>query len=72
MFWSNGIVDLHTRTLGEIPLPDASVHCAITSPPYWGLRNYALDDGIGLESTLAEHLENIVLMARGGAACAAR
>lgn len=25
----------------RIPLPDQSVHCIITSPPYWGLRDYA-------------------------------
>lgn len=25
----------------HIPLPDESVHCAITSPPYWGLRSYS-------------------------------
>jgi DNA modification methylase len=26
--------------LGGIPLPDESVHCVVTSPPYWGLRDY--------------------------------
>ena len=24
-------------------LPDQSVHCCITSPPYWGLRDYGLE-----------------------------
>ena len=24
-------------------LPDASVHCVVTSPPYWGLRDYGLE-----------------------------
>ena len=28
----------------NIPLADNSVHCAITSPPYWGLRSYVADD----------------------------
>jgi DNA modification methylase len=33
-------------------LPDESVQCCITSPPYWGLRDYGLgDEGIGLEAT---------------------
>lgn len=32
-------------------LPDASVHCAVTSPPYWGLRDYGVDGQIGLEPT---------------------
>ena len=26
----------------RLPLPDASVHCVVTSPPYWGLRDYGL------------------------------
>lgn len=30
-------------------LPDASVHCVVTSPPYWGLRSY-LPDGVQLRS----------------------
>ena len=42
-------------------LPDESVHCAITSPPYWGLRSYKGESGmIGLEPTFDEHLENLV------------
>ena len=32
-------------------LPDASVHCCITSPPYWGLRDYGHAGQIGLEET---------------------
>jgi DNA modification methylase len=32
-------------------LPDESVQCAVTSPPYWGLRNYGVDGQIGLEAT---------------------
>lgn len=30
-------------------LPDESVHCVVTSPPYWGLRDYGVDGQIGLE-----------------------
>lgn len=32
-------------------LPDESVHCCVTSPPYFGLRNYGIDGQIGLENT---------------------
>lgn len=32
-------------------LPDASVHCCVTSPPYFGLRDYQVDGQIGLEDT---------------------
>ena len=46
-------------------LPDESVHCCITSPPYWGLRSYGGDSGmIGLEPTFAEHLDNLLAVFR--------
>ena len=46
-------------------LPDESVHCVITSPPYWGLRSYGGQEGmIGLEPTLAEHIENLLSVFR--------
>lgn len=32
-------------------LPDASVHCCVTSPPYFGLRDYGMAAQIGLEAT---------------------
>jgi site-specific DNA-methyltransferase (adenine-specific) len=32
-------------------LPDQSVNCCVTSPPYWGLRDYGNDGQIGLEQT---------------------
>ena len=42
-------------------LPDKSVHCCITSPPYWGLRSYTGEAGmIGMENTIEEHLVNLV------------
>ena len=51
------------RRLQEIP--DNSIHCCISSPPYWGLRSYQGEPGmIGLESTFEEHLENLVAVFR--------
>ncbi|MBL8048090.1 MAG: site-specific DNA-methyltransferase [Chthonomonas sp.] len=42
-------------------LPDASVDCIVTSPPYWGLRKYGEDPGmIGLEPTFQEYLDNLI------------
>lgn len=41
-------------------MPSESIHCVITSPPYWGLRDYGYDGQIGLEGTLEEYLESIV------------
>ena len=46
-------------------LPDESVHCVVTSPPYWGLRAYQGDPGmIGLEPTFEAHLENLLAVFR--------
>ncbi len=41
-------------------LPDASVHCCVTSPPYYGLRDYGVDGQIGLEATLAGYIKEMV------------
>ena len=48
-------------------LPDASVQCVVTSPPYFGLRSYGvgIEDGeIGLEQTPREYVENVVQVFR--------
>ncbi len=37
-----------------------SVHCVVTSPPYWGLRSYGVDGAYGLEPTLDEYIERMV------------
>ena len=41
-------------------LPDACVQTVITSPPYWGLRDYGIHGQIGLEPTLAAYLHKLV------------
>lgn len=38
-------------------LPSNSVQCVVTSPPYWGLRDYGIDGQIGLEPTLAGFIQ---------------
>ena len=37
-------------------LPDCSVQTIITSPPYWGLRDYSIPDQLGLEGTLPQYI----------------
>ncbi|MEE0814997.1 MAG: site-specific DNA-methyltransferase [Desulfovibrio fairfieldensis] len=37
-------------------LPDQSVQCCVTSPPYWGLRDYGVPGQIGLESSPQEYV----------------
>ncbi len=41
-------------------LPDESLHCCVTSPPYWGLRDYGCDGQLGLEATPEEYVEKLI------------
>jgi DNA modification methylase len=45
-------------------LHDGSVQCCITSPPYWGLRDYGHAGQIGLERTPEEYVVNLVAVFR--------
>ncbi len=45
--------------------PDESVDCCITSPPYWGLRDYKTSGQLGLESTPELYVEHLVEVFRG-------
>lgn len=41
-------------------LDDESVNCCITSPPYYGLRDYGVDGQIGLEPTPEKYVKKII------------
>lgn len=41
-------------------LPPSSIQCIVTSPPYWGLRDYGIDGQIGLERDLQEYISKLV------------
>jgi DNA modification methylase len=43
-----------------LPLRDGSVQCCVTSPPYWGLRDYGTPGQLGLESTHTEYVAHMV------------
>jgi len=60
----NGI--LYCANVLEIlpKFPDKSIDCVITSPPYWGLRDYQVENQIGLESSLEEYLEKLFKVMR--------
>ncbi len=45
-------------------LPDQSVHCIVTSPPYFGLRDYGVDGQMGLEQTPDEYVAGMVALFR--------
>ena len=40
-------------------LPSDYVHCIITSPPYWGLRDYGKEDQLGLESNPNDYVDKL-------------
>lgn len=41
-------------------LPDNSIQCCLTSPPYWSLRDYGVEGQIGLEANPEEYVERLV------------
>ena len=56
---------LHGDCLDQLKtLDDQSIHTCITSPPYWGLRDYGNDDQLGLESSPDEYINNMVAVFR--------
>lgn len=44
--------------------PDKSIDCCVTSPPYYGLRDYGVSGQLGLEQTPEEYIENLVSVFR--------
>ena len=51
--------------LDILPTLDAgSVQCVVTSPPYWGLRDYGVEGQIGLEPTPDAYVETLVAVFR--------
>jgi site-specific DNA-methyltransferase (cytosine-N4-specific) len=47
-----------------IPLADLSIQCCVTSPPYWGLRDYGITGQLGTEPTPSEYVSNMVVVFR--------
>lgn len=44
----------------ELPIDNKSCQCVVTSPPYWGLRDYGIEGQLGLEKTPDEYVKKIV------------
>lgn len=44
----------------RLPFRDGSLQTCVTSPPYWGLRDYGVAGQLGLEATPAEYVANMV------------
>lgn len=61
-YYDNDVVRLYQADARAIPMPDQSVHCVVTSPPYYGLRVYTgvSDQGIGLDASIGAYVANLV------------
>ena len=58
--WHNGDL-LVGNCLDRIKdIPSESIDCCISSPPYWGLRDYQVDGQWGSEETFEEYLDNMM------------
>lgn len=49
---------------GLARIDDDSIHCCVTSPPYWGLRDYGVEGQMGLEKTPEEYVARMVAVFR--------
>ena len=56
--WANKIIQGDSLTVLKT-LPDESVNCVVTSPPYWGLRDYGAEGQLGLEKTFEEYISKL-------------
>lgn len=61
----NGLADwLNTVQCGDClqllrQLPDDSINCCVTSPPYWGLRDFGVEGQLGTEETFHDYIEQL-------------
>jgi DNA modification methylase len=62
--FSDNLLTVHCGDALEVlkTLPDESVQCCVTSPPYWGLRDYGVDGQIGIEKTPQEFIAKLVAL----------
>jgi len=65
IFYQDNSVSIYNsdaRDMSEVG--DSSIQCVITSPPYWGLRDYGIEGQIGIEDTPEAYLETMVAVSR--------
>lgn len=61
VYYSDDSVTLHHGDALDVlrTLPDRSVDCCVTSPPYYGLRDYGVEGQLGAEASPAEYVANL-------------
>ena len=50
----------------QIPLADQSVQCCVTSPPYWGLRDYGTAEWVGGDMDCSHEVGRFLYACSGG------
>lgn len=63
-YYSDDTVTLHHGDALDVlrTLPDQSVNCCVTSPPYFGLRSYGVDGQYGAEKSPVEFVERLRIL----------
>lgn len=56
--------DLRIGDARDLPWGDGEVQAIVTSPPYWGQRDYGFPDQIGTEPTYLDYIGNLVAVGR--------
>ena len=57
----NSLLIIHGDTRDILQsIPDETFQCAITSPPYWGVRDYGIEGQIGAEEDLNKYISSLV------------
>ena len=59
--FNNTYITLHHADARQLPIPDESIDCVVTSPPYFGLRDYQIDEGVWLGGVEGCEHQGIVL-----------
>ena len=60
MIYEDDQTTLYQCDARNIPIADQSVNCCVTSPPYWGLRDYGENGQLGQETTPTAYVANMV------------
>lgn len=60
----NGIIIIGDALKAAKRIPDNYVDCCVTSPPYYGLRDYGVEGQLGQEKTPEEYIDKLVLIFR--------
>ena len=61
LYYENSLGKLYNGNVFEVLklIPDESVDCVVTSPPYWALRDYGVEAQIGLEESFYDYVERL-------------